>query len=341
MRNQRKSIKNNIKSCFRRKHNALTHPRTIYPTTENAAKTRDTNLTPPANENPQNKMKSQPQRNPNERRSNLNITCTIICGPQAIPATRLAIKIYNDHKPSIPITVLMPAQIRHQADWQTSATRLIAIDEEIIDRDRIISFLSHQHHLGALRGKSVNWYLQQYLKLAHSWNSTHPVFINDGDTIFSPKLLDEMFNSPFLLTTNESTAIYNNTAAACNLPTNERSFVANGGLFVPTALRRLSNNPADWFIETMQRGVIKQNGNADFSEYQIMGSLIKNEYAQRRIKLFRRFDLITNPSNAAATTKKANEALKYYDAIAFEPAHNSSPKHRLLAKIAYAIGYSW
>jgi hypothetical protein len=253
----------------------------------------------------------------------------------------LALKIYRDAGVDIPITVLMPERCARNEAWENFPEIKISVDEEVKDRDRVLSFLNAAHNAGSLKGRSTNWYLQQYLKLAHTWEASESIFIHDGDTIFAPSLLSELQIAPFLLTTNEDTAAYNAAARECGLPTHQASFVANGGVFLPTSLRALSVEPADWFIESIKKGVIANGLNGDFSEYQIMGSLLQADFQKKKIKIFRRFDLLVPSPLEFMAKEKCEIALKKYDAVAFEMAHNSTPLRKLLARLAYSIGYSW
>lgn len=267
--------------------------------------------------------------------------CTIVCGPMAVQSTRLALKIYRDAGLDIPMTVLMPERCARDEGWKEFPAIRIAVDEEVKDRDRVLSFLTTAHNSGYLKGRSTNWYLQQYLKLAHSWEALGSVFIHDGDTIFAPLLLAELQVSPYLLTTNEDTTAYNAAARECGLPTYKASFVANGGIFLPAVLKSLSSDPAEWFLEIIKKGVIADGVTGDFSEYQIMGSLLRQNFPIHKIKMFRRFDLLVQPNLDSLAERKCAAALKKYDAIAFEMGHRSTPLRKVLGRLAYSVGYSW
>jgi len=268
-------------------------------------------------------------------------SCTIVCGPDAGPTTRLALSIYRDAGIDIPMAVLTPERCAHDSSWNDFPAVRLLLDEEVRDRERIVSFLETHRTKNALRGRSTNWYLQQYLKLSHVWNSASPIFVHDGDTIFSPALLQQQMVSPFLMTTKEKTLAYNAASLAAGIPIYGKSFVANGGIFYPEYLQMLSANPADWFIEVMERGVIRSGSIGDFSEYHIMGSLLKKNFPIRQIAIFRRFDLLVpSPQNLDAK-RRCLLALKRYNAIAFETAHRSTPVKRLLGRLAYLAKYSW
>jgi hypothetical protein len=216
----------------------------------------------------------------------------------------------------------------------------VRFDEDVEGFDEVRSELQRMHAQELLKGRSVGWYLQQYLKLADAWRSSTRCFIHDGDTVFSPHLLRRLAVSHELLTTREDTDSYNFAAQTVGLPTEVRSFVANGGLFYPDVLQRLHTEPARWFLDVMDQGVLRSNGRGDFSEYQIMGALLKEQLPMRRIAMFRRFDLLSRP-DAPQAVSRVQRALVRYDAVAFEAGHHSSLPKRWAGHLAYGLRYSW
>lgn len=269
------------------------------------------------------------------------ITCTIVCGPGAAAVTRLALSLYRQADLRLPISILTPRRCAQELNLPAEAGAVtIHFDEDVSGSEEVLSALKGLQARGVLGGRSVGWYLQQYLKIAHAWNAQVPCFIHDGDTIFAPALLQALTRSPQLLTTREGTDSYNYAARAAGLPTESRSFVANGGLFCPATLRGLHADPAHWFLEVMDRGVQRSGGQGDFSEYQIMGSLLKDRWPMRQISMFRRFDLLCHPDSPNAMGR-SQRALARYDAIAFEAGHHSSIAKRWACRLAYGLRYSW
>lgn len=269
------------------------------------------------------------------------LACTIVCGPGAVAVTRLALSIYAGAGLRLPLCILTPRRCARELGLPAEANGIaVHFDEDVPGFEHIRTALMRLQAKGALGGRSVGWYLQQYLKLAHAWHGETPCFIHDGDTIFAPVLLQALAASPQLFTTREGTDSYNFAARAAGLPTETRSFVANGGLFHPKALQALHEDPAEWFLDVMDRGVQRSGGQGDFSEYQIMGALLKDRLPMRQIRMFRRFDLLCNPASSTASDR-VQRALAHYDAIAFEAGHHSSAFKRWTSRLAYGLRYSW
>jgi hypothetical protein len=268
--------------------------------------------------------------------------CAIFCGPRTSEVARLATSIYRAQELTWPMTLWTPRRLENEFGWTGEVPGLaLRFDEEVKGFDQVAEFLREHHAQGRLGGRSTGWYLQQYLKLAVAWEAGGPVFIHDGDTIFSPGLMAEQMHSPFLMTTKEGTDRYSAAAQAVGLPTHPRSFVANGGLFIPEVLRSLDADPATWFMDVMARGVLGEGAQGDFSEYQIMGALLTPRLPARPITIFRRFDLLVSSPARPDARRKVVLALKRYDALAFESGHRASAARRFLGLCAYGVGYSW
>lgn len=268
--------------------------------------------------------------------------CAVFCGPGAAATVQLALTVYRNADLAIPISIVTPA---HYAETLRPLTESMGItllhDESIEGFEQARRYLQDCHTAIAAKRRSTGWYLQQYLKIALAWTNSVPLFIHDGDTIFAPKLLRRMQISPFLMTTREDTAMYNAAIRATGIPTHDRSFVANGGLFMPHALQSMAANPLVWFKRIMDETVLAPGAQGDFSEYQFMGSLLKDQLSAHRLRIFRRFDLLAPDLKDNNILTLVLDALSTYDAIAFESLHTSSFSKRLLGRLAYNIGYSW
>jgi len=218
-------------------------------------------------------------------------------------------------------------------------------DSEIKGYDNVFSYLMKNIETIKKNNRSLNWYLQQYLKLATAWYASERIFISDGDTIFSVDLIDKISKSPILLATKENVSRYNNGLKLLGLPCNCNSFIANGGIFEPSELNKLNTSAETWFISSLNT-LLTAEIDCDFSEYQIQGSLLAYRMQTKKLNFFRRFDLIKDISNVRYMEDQdiiylVTKALKKYDAISFEPTHKRSNLKRILAKIAYSTNYSW
>jgi len=217
----------------------------------------------------------------------------------------------------------------------------IVNDEDVPGSISVLHFLRQHSQELLVRSRSANWYYQQYLKLAVAWFSDDYVFIQDGDTIFSAMILNELALSPQVLCTRENIRQYDAGLSLIGLPKVGVSCIANGGVFCPRLLARLGADPKEWFLNAFIRSVISSSlPSSDFSEYQVMGSLMSCGHSLRQISLFRRLDLLSFGSFDHQSRFVAR-ALNRYDAVAFEWAHRGSRLKRLGAMFKYVIGQSW
>jgi hypothetical protein len=168
---------------------------------------------------------------------------------------------------------------------------------------------------------------------------TYYVFIADGDTIFSHRLLRDVLTQPSVLTTGERYENYDRLLIALGLTPPELSCVANGNVFPNDPLLRRLATP-EGFVSILEDHIFPSNGMLDFSEYQITGSLLQSRLAMRRIKMFRRFDLLINSLDDIPAAF-VDRALRRYDAVAVEANHRRSSTRRIAARIFYGIGRSW
>lgn len=262
----------------------------------------------------------------------------VICaGPRALPTAAVASRYYAAD--GIPSIVIRPAAYAdHDARFEPG-TRCID-DEALTGVESVNAYLRDQRERLASFGRAPGWFLQQFIKLAAvAMLDTEYVFIADGDTIFSHRLLRDILTQPEIMTTGERYANYDRLLVALDLTPPERSCVANGNVFSRDPLLRRLATP-EGFVSILEDHILPSHGALDFSEYQMTGSLLQSLLAMRRIKMFRRFDLlIDNLDDVPAAF--VERALHRYDAIAIEANHRRSFARRMAARIFYGIGRSW
>jgi hypothetical protein len=259
----------------------------------------------------------------------------VFSGPKSIKLAEQALSYYSETLPDTinlflvsPRAVLAPASSR----WTN------VIDNDIAGYDQVYDFLAANADVLKSFGKSPTWYLQQYLKLAFCTHMRKErIFIADGDTIFSFRLLDAMIRKPFIMTTKEVAPAYDILIRQIGLTPPPVSCVANGGLFISEYIASL--NTPDSFIEIMRNLVLASSLKSDFSEYQIVGAASWDHLDKQPLKIFRRFDLIN--SAPVFPSKKLSSALQVYDAIAVETGHNQTIFRKIAAYFLFALGYSW
>jgi hypothetical protein len=270
------------------------------------------------------------------------LTCAIFCGPASASATSLALSVYRTAKLDIPIELVTPERCRPMVESIAEHFGVsLVMDEQVEGYAEVSDFLREHAQLLHARGRSVGWYLQQYLKMSHAWRAHCPLFVHDGDTVFRPSLLQDIARAPYLLTTRENIAVYSSAASNLGLPTYPLSFIANGGVFLRDALESLGSNPVRWFISAMTKVVLPAIDGADFSEYQIMGALLSKRLPNRPLKIFRRFDLLVADASSDVALSRVNHALDRYDAVAFEALHRAGWFKRFAGRLAYASRRSW
>jgi hypothetical protein len=262
----------------------------------------------------------------------------VICaGPRALPTTVVASHYYAAD--GIRPIVVRPASCKdHDADLAVG-TRCID-DEALAGVEEVSAYLrAHRNRLASFN-RAPGWFLQQFIKLsAVATLDTYYVFIADGDTIFSHRLLRDVLTQPSVLTTGERYENYDRLLIALGLTPPELSCVANGNVFPNDPLLRRLATP-EGFVSILEDHIFPSNGMLDFSEYQITGSLLQSRLAMRRIKMFRRFDLLINSLDDIPAAF-VDRALRRYDAVAVEANHRRSSTRRIAARIFYGIGRSW
>jgi len=262
----------------------------------------------------------------------------VICaGPRALPTAAVA-SCYYAANGIRPIVVRPAACADHDAHFADS-TRWID-DEALPGVEAVGAYLrAHREQLASF-DRAPGWFLQQFIKLAAiAMLDTDYVFIADGDTIFSHRLLRDVLTQPVILTTGEQYENYDRLLVALGLTPPEHSCVANGNVFPRDPLLQRLATP-EGFISILEKHVFPSGGKLDFSEYQITGSLLQTRLAMRRIRMFRRFDLLIDSLEHVSDTL-VERALCRYDAVAIEANHRRSPARRIAAQIFYFIGRSW
>lgn len=276
-------------------------------------------------------------------KNDASLHCAMFCGPRTADIAQAAERLYRAAGLALELVIITPSREMALLSGSARHTSVQVIADEDVAGYQLVSrwLADHATHFAAL-GRSSRWYLQQYLKLAYAWTSASPTFIHDGDTIFSPSLLSLLRSSKFLLTTKEDASLYNSGCLRLGIAVaTKHSLIANGGLFDGELLRPLGA-PEDWFIRSIEETVLHGPG-SDFSEYQIVGNLLLAHHQNplRPIKFFRRFDLLTPSGSGLPSDRRLQQALKRYDAIAFERGHQQSLRYRLAGRLAYWTGKSW
>jgi hypothetical protein len=191
--------------------------------------------------------------------------------------------------------------------------------------------MSHLVHVEAKKG----WYLQQLLKLSCCYNSVRDCLILDGDTLFSRRFIETLKNGQ-IGTTKENVAVYNEffkKNRVTSLITSE-SFITNC-MYFPSELRDcelMSVDDLGCILRTSESGL--------FSEYQYIGAtrvecdLVSDIF---KMRMFRRADLL----NLRVSDLNRLMIKKNYDAICFEQNHNQSFVRKIVATIAFWVGYAW
>lgn len=262
----------------------------------------------------------------------------LICaGPKALPTSALAQAYYR--AAAIQPLIVRPAACADRDDLFAPGTRFLD-DEELPGVVEVRAFLQAHADTMAQFHRAPGWFLQQFIKLAavRAMDAEY-VFLSDGDTIFSLPLLQDLLRTPQVIATGEKHENYDRLLRALGLTPPSRSCVANGNVF-PRHPRLRELATAEGFRAVMKEHVLPSRGELDFSEYQLVGSLLEPQLGLRPIRLFRRFDLLTG---APETVPHAHirQALTRYDALAIETEHHSSLLKRVAARLFYAAGRSW
>lgn len=261
----------------------------------------------------------------------------ISAGPRAIATAAVASAYYADA--GIAAIVVRPRECATHDTAFPSGTRFID-DESLPGMQQVKAFLKSQQSALNQFHRTPGWFLQQFIKLVAVVEiGAQRLFLADGDTIFSHALLATVLREPTILTTGETYGNYDRLLVALGLTPPRSSCVANGNVFSPLSLIRELASP-DGFENLMRKHVLASKGALDFSEYQITGSLLEPSIGSRRIKMFRRFDLLVENLNAPSS-KAVAKALLRYDAVAIEVDHHRSMAKRAAAHFLYGIGRSW
>lgn len=253
--------------------------------------------------------------------------------------TRIAIEYYSNFIDIKDLVVIAPSQSLVFTDNFFSELSGITLvrDEDIKDYSAIKEFLTSNFRMIYPTTRSTSWYLQQFIKLSYAHESPENIFISDGDTVFSKTLLGKISKNPFLLTTKENISQYKALCDSLQMPSCRISYIANGGFIDTKLIRQYIESPLSFFKHSME--IISLNRLADFSEYQIFGSINSTKYPSYPIKLFRRWDLLfTNKDRPDA---KLEDALAKYDAISWETSHKTGFFRKVGARIFYFMNLGW
>ncbi|MBY0300237.1 hypothetical protein [Sphingomonas ginsenosidimutans] len=263
----------------------------------------------------------------------------ISSGPASLPVAIAAADYYAAHLDQGTRLILMRPR-RCRGDHAAPAGLTIVDDEDVPDYAGVRAGLDAMGDRLGRFGRSPIWYLQQYLKLAGARHlAPDGAIVTDGDTIFSAALLRALRIEPKILTTNETFENYNHLARALGIVPLQRSCVANGNVFYP-AMMPAAIMDGDGFLDIIERLVLGSEGARDFSEYQLMGSLVAPGTGTLPVRMFRRFDLL-DASGTVPSASVIERALRRYDAIAIEHGHRRSASRTWAAHLLYAIRYSW
>lgn len=261
----------------------------------------------------------------------------VFAGPRALPTAMAASIYYADG--GISATIVRPRDCARHDNEFAPGTRFID-DEALPGVAEIRHFLIEHADILARFCRTPGWFLQQFIKLAAVVSSDHDrVFVADGDTIFSTALLDGIMRNPVVLTTGEKFENYDRLLGKLGLSPPRFSCVANGNVFTKAPIIR-DLATAKGFKAMLCEHVIASGGRLDFSEYQVMGSLLEPQLGSRRIRMFRRFDLLVG-DGARVPLPLVKRALRRYDAVAIEANHHRSLMKRLAAQVLYTVGRSW
>lgn len=262
----------------------------------------------------------------------------VICaGPRALPTAAVASGYYAAD--GINSIVVRPSACADQ-DYRFGRSVRFVDDEALTGVEIVSAYLRSQLEPLAAFNRTPGWFLQQYIKLAAvSSLDAEYVFVADGDTIFSRQLMHDVLRNPVILTTGERYDSYDRLLSILGLVPPELSCVANGNVFSQDPLIRQLATP-EGFIAILENHVIPSLGKIDFSEYQITGSLLQSKLAKRRLKMFRRFDLLID-SLEYIPAGLIESALLRYDAVAIEANHARSATRRIAARLFYRAGRSW
>jgi hypothetical protein len=268
------------------------------------------------------------------------------CAKDSLRFAHLAVRYYARIGFPVNVIIYTPSENNKILNSLNLPNCLVANDESIPGYEEIVKFLnSKRGEILEKKRRTVGWYLQQYLKVAAAFHSSEPIFISDGDTIFSGNLLADISRSPKLLTTKENPDTYNNGCRVLGYSTFPVSFVANGGLFCPRELRLRIPCCTKWFQNSLETILDDNNRASDFSEYQIMGNILSSKLNSRRLRIFRRFDMLSKLEDLDSVSdvylSKLERIFNRYDALAWEFGHKSYPIKRVVARLAFLCNYSW
>ena len=265
----------------------------------------------------------------------------IVSSDKDLTTTRKAIKYYSEFILHKDMVIIAPLQSVFFSDDFISEYPQITLvgDEDIKDYHVVKEFLTYHSSNIPHTGRSVGWYLQQFIKLSYLHQSPENVFLSDGDTIFSRALIGKIIKDPFLITTREDIGRYMALGLSLGMPMKKTSYISNGGFFDTRLIRQYIESPVSFFKRSFD--LIFHNKEFDFSEYQILGSINAIKYRSNPIRIFRRWDLLLTKEDWEKSITPIESALDKYDAISWETEHTKGCLKRIAAKFLYFTNFTW
>ncbi len=252
------------------------------------------------------------------------------------PIVRASVSMLAQLMPGVAITIVTPSP---RAFKDIAYPQLSVHDDrefELIDRRSLRDSLSID------KQPTAGWYYQQFLKFAIALRLPGPsTLILDADTVL---LRDVRDSKPVFYTTREFNeayfVLYERLLGRSR--TLSRSAVANFMTFDRDSLRTMldeveSRASQPWWkaVVDIANTIASKTAFSEYETYANWYCALRPDSKLIKLRLFRRGDLLLGsdapPVNVIETARRKN-----YDAIAFESAHRTTLKHRLLARAAFA-----
>lgn len=203
------------------------------------------------------------------------------------------------------------------------SSKQILFDETLLD-DKLEQKLSKSSRPG--------WNRQQIIKLLQFDKNLGDTLIIDGDTVLSIGLLKQILTKNFRWYCRENPEQYLKLIKKCDIleeyidPFTHYSFITNFSVFRKMDYEKINiRDLIDILLDF-------ETTEMPISEYQMNGMLNAQAIDDRKIKIFRRADLL-----CAFSTR----FLLNYDCYAYEYHHDSSISKKIAANIAVILGYTW
>jgi len=203
-------------------------------------------------------------------------------------------------------------------------------DKEMLDFDSVKKYF-HKYFFFEDR---IGWYYQQFLKYKVVLKlKDNDVFIIDGDTILENDIIQQNL---LCYTGKQKYQQYDNFYKILfpEHKLSRLSFITNQMFFKKEYLISLIEEIEKKYNKNWIEAIIytiTNNNNTSFSEYQTYAEYIINnkyKYELKKIKIFRRMDLIEDLTDIG-------NALNYYDILSYEYHHESSLSLKIRMYIYY------